>query len=46
MEAMGVRLEGGGTIVLALQGLKKLLRICAKRIMAGRSLCQGVVSWC
>jgi len=38
MEAMGVGLDGGWTIVLALQGLKKLLRICAKRIAAGRSL--------
>jgi len=46
MEAMGVGLEGGWTIVLALQVLQKLLRICAKRITAGRSLCQGVVSLC
>jgi len=44
MEAMGVGLDGGWTIVLALQVLKKLLRICAKRITAGRSLWQGVVS--
>src|SRR5262249_33740438 len=46
MEAMGVRLEGGWTIVLALQGLKKLLRRCPKRITAGGRLCQGVVSLC